>query len=276
MWTDRQFCERARQWWPEYIRNYAWGFSQQARTHGYRGDQEIIAGLRMYRSASSGALMLLLGDAKLRTDKDLAFDFGFASASGSDDQKLIDEVDALRKEIAGTTSDSAIPVLGSGSILSEQNWTALVNDSFVLGGSHKRMEFHLALQDFENFDQGLQKKRQVFGNVAPQYSAARMRTPEHFQQKWKVFLIANPEILWNGSQNCPRVFARELIGLQAFGYTPDFNQGGIGFSSGFGAGSADFMRYFTALREAGFPANNRARILSSISAFLFGDAKALN
>jgi roadblock/LC7 domain-containing protein len=88
----------------------------------------------MYRSASSGTLLLLLGDAKIRTDKDLAFDFGFASGSGSDDQKLIDEVDALRKEIAGMTSASAIPVLGSGSILNGSKWTPLVNDSFILGG----------------------------------------------------------------------------------------------------------------------------------------------
>jgi hypothetical protein len=62
--------------------------------------------------------------------------------------------------------------------------------------------------------------RQAFGSIAPKY-ATPTRTAEHYQQKWKLYLIANPEVLWNSAFNVPRIFARELVGLKTFGYGPD-------------------------------------------------------
>jgi hypothetical protein len=114
----------------------------------------------------------------------------------------------------------------------------------------------------------------VFGPTAPQY-AAKPRSPEYFQQKWKLYLITHPEVLWNSALDIPRVFARELVGLQAFGYAPDFNDGGIGFRKADRA-PADFTTYLNALAGAGFFNTNKALIKSTISAFLFGNGGALD
>jgi hypothetical protein len=130
------------------------------------------------------------------------------------------------------------------------------------------------VEGFGEFELELQRKREAFGPVAARYAAAGSRSPEHYQQKWKRYLIANPEVLWHGTFNVPRVFARELIGLKTFGYAPDFAEG-LGFGRRSGAGNADFSQYLMGLAQAGFPAKDEARILSSISAFLFGDANAL-
>lgn len=266
MWTDKQYGVEAHAQWKDYMGEYSWGFSELAKAKNYAGDQEILNGLKMYRAVTTGQLpILLLGDAKIRSDTDLAKNFGFASGSDIDDQKLIDSLnELLRKE-----GQSAVPIVGNGSILNDKKWTPLVNDSFILGGAHKDMEFHLTLLDFEEFDQKLQKKQ------APTQAAARVQGPEYYKHSWKLFLIENREILWNGAQKCPRVFARELIGLQAFDYTPVFTKFELGFNPNLGAAKAGFKRYFTFLGEAGFPASNQARILSTVSAFLFGDANAL-
>jgi len=272
MWTNEEFWMRASKCWNQYQSQEDWFKDWRNRN----ADLYILAGLKMYRSVSLGGLMPLLGDAKIRQDGTLVGNFGLASGSGSEDQKMIDKLNKDRKDIAHKSIAPAIPVSGSGSILNDKKWSPLVNDSFILGGVHRGMEFHLALQDFDQFDQELQNRRQAFGPVAPQYAAARVRTPEYYQQKWKVYLIANPEVLWNGSFACPRIFARELIGLKTFGYVPSFNFGGLGFRPGSGGGNADFFQYLTALREAGFATLDKARILSSISGFLFGDAKGLN
>ena len=253
MWTDRDLETRAKSSWPQYMAQDGWGFGKSPDQ-----DQQIGASLRMYNSVSGcGLPFLLLGDAKIRSDGTLVQNFGFASGSGSEDQKLVADLDAKRKEIAkGAKIPSApIPVSGSGSILSDQKWTPLVNDSFILGGVHRGMEFVLALQDFD------QSGGAFKGDGKDQ---------------WKAYLKAKPDVLWNSSQACPRVFARELIGLRTFGYTPSFNRGQLGFGRGSGKGTADFSEYLRALLDAGFPSKVKARVLSAVSEFLFGDGKALD
>jgi hypothetical protein len=269
MWTDQDYCQRATDSWDRYNNQERW-FPWGVDPVGMR----VLAGLNMYRNVSQGRLMTLLGDAKIRQDYTLVMNFGLASGSGSEDQKMIDELNARRGNLALGSSSPAIPVAGSGSILNDQKWSPLVNDSFILGGTHSNKEFHLALQDFEQFDVERQKTRQVFGQTAPQYAAGKRRSPDYFQQKWKLYLITHPEVLWNSALRIPRVFARELVGLQAFGYVPDFNDGGIGFRKT-GRGPEDFSTYLTALTGAGFLNANKARITSTISAFLFGNGGAL-
>lgn len=261
MWTDKQFWAQANECWRQYRTQYGWGFSDQAQIKDYQGDQEILAGLKMYLAVSQGQLMLVLGDAKIRQDETLVMNFGVASGSGPEDQKMIDKLNEQRWDhLVRNTGAPAIPVSGSGSILSDKKWTPLVNDSYILGGTHRAGEFDLALEDFDQFKQELQARRQVFDD----------------QQKWRAYLREKPEILWNSQVNCPRVFARELIGLKTFGYVPEFTSEQLGFRPGSGAAQADFRQYLTALDQAGFPAKDKARVLSSVSTFLFGDAKALN
>jgi hypothetical protein len=269
VWTDQEYWQRAADCWDRYNSQERW-FPWGADPTGMR----MLAGLKMYRNVGQGRVMMLLGDAKIRQDFTLVMNFGLASGSGSDDQKMIDELNARRRNLALDSSSPAIPVAGSGSILNDQKWSPLVNDSFILGGTHSGREFHLTLQDFEQFDLERQKTRQVFGQTAPQYPAAKLRSPDYFEQKWKLYLITHPEVLWNSALRIPRVFARELVGLQAFGYAPDFNYGGIGFRKA-DRGPDDFSTYLAALTGAGFLNADKARITSTISAFLFGNSGAL-
>jgi hypothetical protein len=270
MWTNQEFWTRADECWNQYRTQEGW-FSWGEDTE----DARKLAGLKMYRNVTQGKLMPLLGDAKIRQDRTLVMNFGLASGSGSDDQKMIDELNALRRNYARNTSFPALPISGGGSILNDQKWSPLVNDSFILGGIHRGKEFHLALQDFAQFDAGRKEARQVFGAVAPQYAAAKPRGLEQHQQKWKLYLISHPEVLWNGEKQIPRVFARELIGLKAFGYEPDFNAGGLGFR-GPVARNAGFSTDLTGLAEAGFRTADKSRIISSVSEFLFGNGNALS
>lgn len=287
MWNDDQFRSKARLCWDQYITLFRWAFGKEALAAGYDGGQEIEDALKMYHVAlKNERRMLLLGDQKIRENELLMFNFGAASAFGVEDkqQGMIDKLDAQRRlnaQGAGLARENAqgqrpavksfvpaAPVAGSGSILGDKKWTGLMNDSFILGGAHARMEFILALQDFDQFDQERQKTRQA--------SSAADQVPEDYQQKWKLYLKGNPEILWNGTYGCPRVFARELIGLETFGYFPKFNRGQLGFSPGYGTENADFQKYIDALNKAGFISTVKERILSSVSEFLFEDAKALN
>jgi hypothetical protein len=254
MWTQEEYRKRAALSWEQYMAQDSWGFNGGVHDNN---EQEILGGLKMYNSVGQcGLPMLLLGDAKIRADGSLVENFGFASGSGSEDQEFVDKLNTKRKEIASKTNAPAIPVSAGGSILSDKKWTPLVNDSFILGGTHRGMEFHLALQDFDQFsqsDKGLQGK-----------------------DKWKAYLKAKPDVLWNRSLQCPRVFARELIGLKTFGYTPHFTNWDLAFGRNSGDGTADFTQYLNALRKAGFPGKVEANVVSAISEFLFGDAKALN
>jgi hypothetical protein len=269
MWTNEEFWTRAIACWDRYRSQDGWFKWGVGNT-----DARLLAGLKMYCNVSQGRLMPLLGDAKIRQDETLVMNFGLASGSGSEDQEMIDKLNAKRRNIALNTSHPAIPISGSGAILNDQKWSPLVNDSFILGGSHRGMEFHLALQDFNQFDMERQKARQAFGSVAPKY-ATPARTSEHYQQKWKLYLIANPEVLWNSAFNVPRIFARELVGLKAFGYIPDFNAAGLGFRKA-GGGAADFATYLSALAEAGFIGPDKPRIISTVSEFLFENKNALS
>jgi hypothetical protein len=274
MWTDKEFANRALGCWDRYTTLDSWFTWGAPKEH-------TLAALKMYRCASQGTLgLLLLGDAKIRQDQTLVRNFGLASGSDShekDDQKVIDEAMAWRQNLASKTSTPAVPVSGRGAILNDIKWSPMLNDSFILGGVHRGSDFHLALQDFHQFDLELQQRRQAFGPAAPQYAAAPARGPEYYQQKWKLYLIANPEVLWNSKFGIPRIFARELMGLKTFGYTPAFTAAELGFVPRYsGAGRADFEQYLLALGKVGFPAKNKARILSAISEFLFGDANSLN
>ena len=237
----------------------------------------------MYRCASQGALgFLLLGDTKIRKDPLLVMNFGLASAHGvqeAEERKLIDELMARRGALAGIRSGPATPVQGPGAILSDQNWTPLLNDSFILGGIHRGWDFHLAEEGFNQFsllgEQEFLRRREAFGPAAPQYAAALARGPDYYQQRWKDYLVAHPDVIWRGG--IPRVFARELIGLKTFGYAPRFTSSELGFvcqDSG-AASTADFEQYLNALGVVGFHRSDRESVLSSIAGFLFGNAEAL-
>jgi len=267
MWTNDEYWIHARNTWERYNDQDSWfkgwGTGQ--------GDLVILAALKIYRCVSNCDLFPLLGDYKIRSDRTLLQNFGLASGSGvstADDQKLIDEVDAIRKKLGPQYSPK--PAAGTGSILNDIKWTPLLNDSFILGGVHRGQEFHMALQGAESFIEDARKAA---------FAGAQKKVPlaeEVYKEAWKRYLRATPDVLWNGKEQVPRVFARELMGLKTFGYAPEFNFGGLGFYGTSHGTSADFAQYLKALDAAGFAKKDtKQQILSAVSEFLFQDAKVL-
>lgn len=95
--------------------------------------------------------------------------------------------------------------------------------------------------------------------------------------RWKDYFRENTPSLWN---NVPRVFARELYGLELFGYVPVFKDQQLLFTRGVSYQQHPvingFNQYLNCLNAKGyFNANNRAQTLNNISEYLFGDPNVL-
>ena len=275
MWTLGDFVERVLRCRQRYETEHAW-FAW--------GDPSVyvLSAWKMYYRAGHGALgFLLLGDTKIRKDPILVMNFGLASAHGvqeAEELKLIEDV-MVRRGALAKKGLAATAVVGPGAILSDQNWTPLLNDSFILGGIHQQWDFHLAEEGFDQFnllgEQEFLRRRAAFGPAAPQYATALARGPDYYRERWKDYLLKHPDVIWKGA--IPRVFARELIGLKTFGYVPKFTSSELGFhcEDYAAAVKADFERYLNALAAVGVLRNDRTRVLSAIGEFLFEDAEAL-
>jgi hypothetical protein len=74
--------------------------------------------------------------------------------------------------------------------------------------------------------------------------------------------------------NVPRILARELIGLQTFGYRPHFFNEQLSFGAK-RSDNATFKTYLDALVAAGLAGRDRTVVLETLSVFLFGTAEAL-
>ena len=143
----------------------------------------------------------------------------------------------------------------------------MLNDGFILGGVHKGRQFHLGLAEADQ-----QKFRAVAVGKAP-------------RDAWLQYFRENPIMFWDGNTKKPRVFVREMIGLEAFGYQPDFSEaGGLIFQckDKGKAAQASLLSYLDALRPAASNARGRnfgleteANILGIAGAILFGADNAL-
>src|SRR5262249_43344238 len=97
------------------------------------------------------------------------------------------------------------------------------------------------------------------------------------RERWRKFFFARPWMIWNVTAQIPRVFARELLGLKAFGYRPTFFECDLLFTcKDYGlARRGDFKGYLKALADVRFAENNRETIVGAICEFLFEDKEAL-
>ncbi len=233
--------------------------------------------------------MLLLGDNKLRTDKDLVTNFGLSSAKGVQEEKDIEQIKLWMKErenigkdekwkkedvpdlywkINPTKTDRtgvpAIPIVGSGSILSTKGWSPMLNDAFILGGVHREYEFHFTLSDGQ---------ATLFNSVL---AATDPKENENPSELWRKFILADPTCLWEDGH--PRVLLRELIGLAKFGYQPKFEKQQLGFlcKKKDDSDSASFAAYLETLKSLGFPLNQQKPLIEYVAKFLFGSDRALD
>lgn len=261
-WQSLQFVQNLERCGNRYELENRW-FKKEAwgDRHSY-----TLAAWRLYRCANRNALgMLILGAAKIRKDPALLANFGVTSGNGINDEeelRLVRELEQRREASRAVPALRDTPkVLGLGSILNDKEWTPLLNDSFILGGVHGRHEFHLAEDNMNTYSRFLETRAKFGGGL-----------PTNATEKWLGFLRAHPELLWDMSLGNPRILARELTGLMAFGYRPKFFDQQLSFycDQADRAVAANFSRYLNAVDEAGIGRRDASAVLGKISNFLFG------
>ncbi|GAA6169036.1 hypothetical protein [Sessilibacter corallicola] len=264
----------------------------------------ILAAWKIYENVSPNQLQLiLLGDTKIRSDPCLLMNFGLSSNAKSPqedkDKVLVSKLMLERRKIASSLHYLAPPVkmMGPGSILSAKRWSPALNDAFVLGGIRKYQGFHFALNEDEQKVWHRLTTRPVVRRANPN-PANRSEIPagivakhtekfggvksEHIPYKelnvketWLKLFQEVPRLLWENGN--PRVFARELVGLQLFGYEPIFSHIELGFKYNQKAPqqAPTFKNYLKGLHELGFQDRNKDAIIKNIAKYIFDDENAL-
>jgi hypothetical protein len=233
--------------------------------------RHLLAGWNAYKKVQSNTLKsLLLGDTKMRSDADLLANFGLSSSFGPDESRLVEKFikdvtnkkDALpagadlfqNKPAAPSEASSA----GSGWVLSTSAWSPMLNDTFIMAAVHKGFDFHLALTDED----------------AAAY-AALTPTPKGEAELWRTFFVKCPQMLYR--DGVPRVFARELICLKTFGYTPQFfkTQLSFGLNDQKAGDGASLEAALSALEATHFHKGDKDKIVATVASYLFGAPDAL-
>ena len=270
-WTEHDFAVEAGKCIERYRRLDFW--------HNWPKDDTdtIQKAWRLYTRANENALKkLLLGDAKIRSG-DLLTNFGLTRGNDEADkqeQQKIAEIDALRTRHVGPRSGPAVPTLGPGSILSDQHWSPMMNDAFILGGVHGEQDFHWAEDGFQAehiAEKTYFDNRAVFGQATP--AAAGWRDASYYKEQLRRYLISRNNF-WSGG--VIRIFARELIGLKNFGYQFKISSHTLSFAPRSDR-PATFQVYLDALVSSGYyeASKSPAAVNGTIAEFLFGDRSAL-
>jgi hypothetical protein len=255
-----------------YVSAHAW--------YRWSGPLEIVSAWRLYKRAKTPTLgFILLGDTKIRKDPTLVYAFGLLSAGGIQDKEEIAMLAALKLQAKRRHHDR--PNVGEGSILSDQNWSPLLNDSLVLGGVHAYRDFHFTDDRLQTYNfakpagvAGVRQTQELISKAANARLADLSKSPWEVQV-WRDFFHAHPTVFWDSTAKIPRVLARELIGLMTFGYEPVLSPHQLTFQPRSGASvSASFGPYLQALRQSGYFAHDEKALRARISQYLFGHPEA--
>lgn len=297
---------------PQYKTDNAWfGFDPPGDAHDPKAPGPCIASCWLAYQKAQGTTtgLLILGDSKIRTEHDLVLNFGLSSANGVQEAQSIREIEDLQNQRDGIAAgelgggffgtgmavelpvagpppltsanfmksssgagaspsrSSALPVVGQGAILSTKGWSPMLNDTFIMAGAHSERGFYIALSPEEKST----FERTANAGLEP-------------KDNWRNFIVANPRMLWDvGSRpavntGLPRVLLRELLGLQAFGYKPQFDRQQLAFECKNKAVSdgASLSGYLAALKQRRFEDNDKATLIPAMAEFLFDDKKALD
>lgn len=243
----------------------------------------IVSAYKLYAATARNALKFtLLGGTEIRLEKELILNFGVTAANGIQDkvtEDIVIEEQRRRGLIASNRLNhpsARVSVRGVGSILSEKNWTPILNDSLILGCITGNQEFHLALTPAEQADY------QSLEHFVTARAVFDVKTPEAIWKAsayeiWRRFLNSQKRMFFFPNGGGPRVFTREILGLAFFGYRTHITKNQLSFLPGRGARERpDFSTYLRKLREAGFhKPSNETKITGIISEFLFNDPDAL-
>jgi hypothetical protein len=240
----------------------------------------LVSAWRLYKRAQQPVLgFLLLGDTKIRKDPTLVSAFGLMSAGGIKERAELEMVAALK--IQSRWRKTGPSNFRNGSILSDQNWSPLLNDSLILAGVHRKKEFHFVdgLLSGYNFQKptgmaGVRAEWKMRDNAAQNRLADLSQRPWEIQV-WRRFFQEHKSVLWDSTNQIPRVLARELIGLMTFGYKAMPTAQQLSFVPEADTAAPGFETYLGALRQAGYFSGKETTMLSRISNFIFGHPEAI-
>ena len=141
----------------------------------------------------------------------------------------------------------------------------MLNDAFIMGGLHTCKQFVFApVDDDLSFIASITPGG---NNASPKQQQIDAAIPA-----WRAFFQTKQYLLWD--RGYPRVFVRELLGLQKFGYQAAPTAINLSFdvSDEAIAKGATFKAYCQHLKDSGFYANKRQDVLRIIARFLFGES----
>lgn len=239
----------------------------------------IHCAYNLYRATATNMLKLtLLGGTQIRLDDAYIRNFGITGANGIQDRVTKEHVYAeVMRRIGRTTNPSPTAdrnpaaVVRSGSILSEKGWTPILNDALIIGAACGRQQFALALTSTEQL-----RWERINGDKVTRFAvnASRFGETPALKNAWKSFFNASKKMFFDGGN--PRVFARELLGLYFFGYTPEYSWHQLVFRPPQGGVvRPTFNLYLDQLRNVNFHTGDKTRIMQAISDFLFNEPEAL-
>src|SRR5262249_42442049 len=96
------------------------------------------------------------------------------------------------------------------------------------------------------------------------------------KERWHEFFKRYPLALWNSQHNVPRVFAREIFGLSAFGYQPILTHTELSFKrvNEGTANGASLARYSKQLLDSKMiPRGDQTAVIAKLEDFLYREGK---
>jgi len=286
MLTVQQYTNQLFDLRDEYRQDNAW----VGKWNESWNDEDVMTkfigfGYNLYAATARNALHLtVLGGTEIRLDETYIRNFGVTAANGIQDAETKKWVSseqrrrAIRRAFPQRTQNpdrSVVSVTGVGSILSEEGWTPILNDSLILGAITGGQDFALGLTPAEQADWNVMNGASINRTAV---LSARFGGSAAMLDAWKSFFNSQKRMFffeWGG----PRVFTRELLGLSFFGYKPEFSWHQLGFYPAPGKRiPPDFRTYVRKLRELGFhdpTPQNQAKMTAAISTFLFSDPAAI-
>ena len=240
-------------------------------------DKYADAAGKAYEHVQKATTALPLGDTKIRSDADLVKNFGLSDADAPPATATPPSSQSATAMVAtsGPTAIGMTPRPGAasssapspGAILSNKKWSPMLNDAFIMGGVHMCEQFVFApVGDDLSFIGALVPSG---GGGSPKQQQIDAAIPA-----WRAFFQSKSYLLWD--RNYPRVFVRELLGLQKFGYTAAPTAVNLSFdcTNKALAETATFKEYVQELKDSGFYANDQRKVLPIIATFLFGKSNA--
>lgn len=270
----------------------------------------LRAAWTIYKNVFNGRVQeIYLGDTAIRQEQQNLLSFGMLSATdvAQDPQvnQMVASVTAQRQAIDANTHPELqenVPVTQTGAILSTIGWSPMLNDAMIIAGADQSMEFNYILSAAEAsvFERVSRSYDYAFGETTHNFNGDQERIGRHnrihggafarqndgavmleqrsrdretrARVKWQAYFKTEYRALWENG--FPRMFARELLGLQLFGYEPVFDEDQITFQR-VHASTVTFRSYLECLRRVGFHMNSEKQIIGEIAFFLFGDRSAL-